>query len=232
MLSNYFIELFKLINMMAVRITRNPVFVQLGMLISLLIVIFLYSSILISVSKSQDINLCIPSNATNATCWDSDFTNIQRLIHCPFTLVFVAILVFTVSLILFLIAGIVKCLRPEIYIKAYRNKCCRRLNQFYLIVFHLIAIGFCLAFTALVIKYDSCYYSADMLRNCTIHRTSCWMFCIAVLALVFSLVTLGFSGLDARKFYVERLEDEMCDQLYNEYLITDGDSELVNTLPE
>ena len=222
---------------MAIRVTRNPAVLRLGMLISLIFVIALYSAILSILStKGNKINFCVSNTTINTTCWDGKLLDVKNKIHCPFTLAFVTVMFFAFSLLAFLLAGIVKCLHPEILLRAYRQKCLRRLNQYYLLILHLIGTGFSSAFLVLTIKNfhadDSCYFYADMIANCTQHRGLCWMFCFTVVGFVSSFSATIFSMLEARKFYVERLEDEMCDQLYTEYLMPGSESELLNTWPE
>ena len=221
---------------MEVRISMNPAVLKLGMLLSLTIVIGLYSSVLIGVKKGKGIDLCTSNKTRNETCWNGKLMDIKRTMGCPFTLNLVAVIFFSFSLFLFIVLGIVKCLYPEFVLMAYRTHFSRIFYQYYMLVLHLIATCFCSAFLVIILisSYHnrSCYFSADMLKNCINHRSLCWMFCFTVVGFIGSFVATMFSIFEARKFYVERLEDEMCDQLYDEYLINGPEREILRTWPE
>lgn len=218
---------------MAISVSVNPAVQRLCMVISMFILIAFFSSILIDVGKGKDIALCISNKTIEKTCWDWKLSNYKQTFKCPFTLLFVSLLLFSISLLMFFIVGFTKCICPEVVVISYRSPSCRILTQYYTLTLHLFGTLFALAFIVFVLFYsvhqNSCYLSGDIMRNCTNHRSLCWMLCFTCFGFLGCLFATMFSAFEARKFYVERLDNDMCDQLYQEYL--SGSHEYMKTYP-
>lgn len=211
----------------------NPALQRLYMVICMCILVTFFTSILVQIGKGNEISLCQSNITIKKTCWDWKLSNYKQTFSCPFTLLFVGLLLYSISLFMFVMTGIVKCICPEIVMVSYRTTCCRLFSQYYTLILHLAANIFVFVFIIFVLafsyKTDSCYYSGDMMRNCTHNRSQCWMLCLSCIGFVACLFATMFSAFEARKFYVERLDDELCDQLYNNY-ITSGSHEYLKTI--
>ena len=205
---------------MSFRTSMNPALQRLCMVTSVCIVVSFYTTILIYVGKAKDIKLCTSNlDIENKTCWDWNLSDISRTTDCPFTLVFTGVLLFTVSLSLFLISGIIKCVCPEFAL-------CKIFTQYYTLVLHLTGTLLMLVFIVFVLvysnKHKSCYSTGDIMQNCIDRRGLCWMLCLTCIGFLACLFATMFSAFEARKFYVDRLDDELCDQLYQNYMTRDA----------
>ena len=214
---------------MAITMSISPAVLRLGKFLSLSVVIGLYTAILVDVKKGKDIALCVSNKTLEKTCWDGNISNTGRTLKCPFTLIYTTIILLSFALVMFFMSGIVKCLFPEVVLLINRTPICCKITQYYSLSVHVLANCFAVAFVVFMalnsFTKNSCYYSADIVRNCTHRRSLCWMFAFVLMGFVSGIVAMVCSFLEARKFYRERLEDEMCDQLYNEYLIDPADAE-------
>lgn len=207
--------------------SMNPALQRLCMVTSVCVVVSFYTTILIYVGKAKEINLCTSNlGIKNKTCWDWNLNDISRTTDCPFTLVFTGVLLFTVSLSLFLISGIIKCVCPEFALWSYRSSCCKIFTQYYTLVLHLTGTLLILAFIVFVLVYSSkdksCYSTGDIMKNCIDRRELCWMLCLTCMGFLACLFATMFSAFEARKFNVDRLDDELCDQLYQNYMTRDA----------
>ena len=206
----------------------TPAVLRLGKFLSLSVVVSLYTSILIDVRKGKDISLCGSNTTLEKTCWDGNLSDVGRTMKCPFTLIYTTIILCAFALTMFLVSGIVKCLCPEVVLLMNQAPVCRKLTQYYSLTVHVLANCSTLVFMVFLslnsFTAHSCYYTADMIRNCVHRRSLCWMFSFVLMGFVSGILAMICSVLEARKFYRDRLEDELCDQLYNEYLF-EPDSE-------
>ena len=223
---------------MAIRVSSAPALQRLVMLILIIFILAVFITLLGEVRRGDNTQLCLSTpksgpNTTLHTCWTKIESKYSKVLHCPFTLLFAAVILFSFSFFMFITASLLKCLCPEVIVLIKMISVCRHFTRYYQLVAHLAGSSCVLAFMVftIIFSYDkqSCWYTADIMRNCHPLRHQCWMLCLTFTSFAGCLFVSMLSAFESRKFNYERLDSEKEDGLYNAYI--NDSSEFLATYP-
>lgn len=180
----------------------------------------LFLAVLIEVADKATISPFCLSSSPNGSypCWDWKFDN--NTPYCMFNLIFASAVLLGITVLVFFISALWKCLFPEFALVAQRSMFCRCISRYSCVALNFTSGVLAVSFISFALRHrkssTSCDQTADLANRC-FSEGSCLSFLLIFFGFVFSLLASLLSAWDARFWYISGKEKEEREEIYQSY---------------